>query len=434
MGSYARSGSLDNATATLTRPHAARTDVSVATTSLSSWRWAAVAAFVLFSALNFLDRQLLAAVAPMLMTEFGLTNAGYGTVLAAFSFTYMFVAPAAGMLIDRVGLTKGALFSMGTWSIVGAMTGLTTGFASLVACRMALGATEAAGIPCSSKGTAVYLPPREQGFGLAVQTIGVTVGIMAAPLLVAVIAPQYGWRATFVVCGILGLLWLPLWIVLSRKVPAHEAANVNRAALTVRQVLADRRLWAILGANVLIMVVHSMWMNWTTVYFVQVHQLTQTEANLYFAWIPPLFATLGGLFGAWLTLRSTSAGMTAAAARLRVCARFAPLLLVTALVPLMPTPLLAAVAISASFFLVMTILNNLHVLPIDLFGPGRAALTSALLASSYAMMQVFLSPAMGAIVDSFGFPVLCVAVSVLPALGVLLLRSACVVSDAGQRA
>ena len=82
----------------------------------------------------------------------------------------------------------------------------------------------------------------------------------------------------------------------------------------------------------------------------------------------------------------------------------------------------------------MTVLNNLHVLPIDLFGPGRAALTSALLASSYAMMQVFLSPAMGAIVDSFGFSVLCVAVSVLPALGVLLLRSACVAADAEQRA
>jgi MFS-type transporter involved in bile tolerance (Atg22 family) len=71
----------------------------------------------------------------------------------------------------------------------------------------------------------------------------------------------------------------------------------------------------------------------------------------------------------------------------------------------------------------MMVLTNLHVVPIDLFGPGRAAFTSALLSCSYALMQMVLSPAMGAVADSFGFRAMCVAVSVLPLLGLAILRA-----------
>lgn len=390
----------------------------------STWRWAVIAALVLFSALNFLDRQLLAAVAPSVMSEFNLNNAAYGTLLAAFSFAYMLSAPVAGLLVDRVGIYAGAMLAVGLWSLVGAGAGLAYTFTALVGFRMALGVAEAAGIPCSSKGSATYLLPREQGLGIAVQSIGFTLGAMAAPLTVAFVAPQYGWRAAFIVCGVIGFAWLPLWAFVARRVPAAGSVAARRGGPSPWAVLADRRLVTILIANVLIMTVHSMWMNWTTVYLVQVHGLTQSDANAYFAWIPPIFASLGGLFGAWLTLRATAGGTPVMHARLRHCYLIAPALLVTALVPLMPTPGLAVAAISLSFFSCMAMLNNLHVLPIDLFGPGRAAFTAALIVSSYAAMQTVLSPFMGMVVDRFGFAALCVAVSGLPIVAAMLLRAA----------
>jgi MFS family permease len=108
-------------------------------------------------------------------------------------------------------------------------------------------------------------------------------------------------------------------------------------------------------------------------------------------------------------------------ARLRAIYTFAPTLLLTAAVPLMPSPALAAAGISVSFFCVMATLNNLHVIPVDLFGVGRAAFTSALLVSSYAAVQTVLSPVMGAVVDRFGFGALCVAVSALPSVAAALL-------------
>jgi MFS transporter, ACS family, hexuronate transporter len=386
------------------------------------WRWLTISTFVLFSSLNFLDRQLLAAVAPSVMSEFGLNNLAYGTLLAAFSLPYMLMAPLAGLFIDRVGLRAGAAIAVGSWSLVALVTGQVTSYAGLIACRMGLGVAEAPGIPCASKASATYLPPREQGFGIAVQSFGFTVGSMVAPLLVALIGVRYGWRSTFMVGGLAGLFVIPLLLLMTRRVPAAGAATGSDSA-DVRRVLTDRRFWVLLAANALIMTVHSMWMNWTTLYFVEVHGLSQSEANGYFAWIPPVFATIGGLFGAWLSLRACARGVPPLAARLRICGRMGPLLLLTAFVPLMPSPASAAAAISVSFFCCMAMLNNLHVVPIDLFGARRAAFTSAMIVSSYAMVQVVLSPAMGAVVDRFGFGILCVGVSGLPLVAVGLLRT-----------
>jgi ACS family hexuronate transporter-like MFS transporter len=386
------------------------------------WRWVAIAVFSLSAVLNYLDRQLLAAVAPSVMSEYGLTFADYGTLLAAFSMTYLLMAPLAGLIVDRIGLHVSSIVAVGLWSLTSIATGMTSTFGGILACRMGLGFSEAAGIPSSSKASATYLHSREQGLGIAVQSGGITVGTIAAPLLVAALAPSYGWRAVFVVCGIAGLLWLPLWWFTARRIPARAAVSSAAETVSVAAVLRDPRLWGILAANALIMTIHSLWLNWTTVYLVQAHQLTQTDANRYFAWIPPIFATLGGLFGAWLTLRLTAAKLAPLKARLRVCTVVAPVLFVTAAVPLMQSPALAAFAISVSIFACMTMLNNLHIIPIDLFGSERAAFTSALLMASYALIQMVLSPAMGAVVDRYGFGVLCMTVSLCPIVGVVILR------------
>jgi ACS family hexuronate transporter-like MFS transporter len=289
---------------------------------------------------------------------------------------------------------------------------------------MVLGAAEAAGIPASSKSVAVFLQPREFGLGIAVSAVGVTLGMMSAPIMAATVGARFGWRAAFIVCGALGLVWLPvMWFATARA--DRSAAAAATGACPLGQMLRDTRLWGVLLANVLVMANYALWLNWTTIYFVEELHLTQSQANQYFAWIPPIFATLGGFCGGWLGMRQVGGrqGVDAAAARVRLCCRLSPLLLVTALVPLLDVPILAAAAISASVFACMTFLPNLHSVPIDLFGAGRAALTAAALASSYAFTQIVLSPAMGAMVDAAGFSMLCVTVAVVSLLSVPVLKT-----------
>jgi ACS family hexuronate transporter-like MFS transporter len=384
-------------------------------------RWLAIGIFVLSSALNYLDRQLLAALAPTLKSEFYLSNAQYGQVLSVFSIVYALMAPVAGWLIDRVGLNLGITLSMAVWSLAGIATGITKSFSGLLGSRTVLGVAEAAGIPCSGKANGVYLEPRELAFGTALNQVGISIGSIAAPLLVAAMAPVYGWRSVFLVCGALGFVWIPLWWATAKRIPASQP---ERVALPggVSKILRDRRLWGLAAANALVMTLYTLWTNWTTLYFVEQHHLTELQANRQFAWIPPVFATLGGFAGGWMAFRAIRAGVPVLGARMRVSWIAAGVLLLTAAVPLTRSPGLAAALISVSFFWCLAISTNLYAMPIDFFGAKHAAFGVSILTSSYGLMQTFLSPLIGSMVDHFGFPVVCVSMSVLPLAGIGILR------------
>src|SRR5579862_7939238 len=121
-----------------------------------SRRWLVIGIFFLSSSINYLDRQSLATLAPLLRTEFHLNNTEYGWILAAFSITYAAAAPFAGLLIDRIGLNRGITLAVGLWSLAGMATGFTRGLGSLVACRAWLGIAEAGGIPAAGKAMHEY--------------------------------------------------------------------------------------------------------------------------------------------------------------------------------------------------------------------------------------------------------------------------------------
>ena len=391
----------------------------------SRLRWLVLSVFVLSTALNYLDRLLLAALAPTLKSEFHLSNAQYGGVISVFSIVYALAAPVAGWFIDRVGLNAGITVSMAVWSAAGMATGLTRSFSGLLASRTVLGMGEAAGIPCAGKASGVYLQARELAFGTALNQAGITVGSIAAPLMVALMAPVYGWRSVFVVCGALGFIWIPVWWATAKKFPAKP---VERPAARggVARILRDRRIWGLAATNALVMTLYTLWTNWTTVYFVEQHHLTETQANENFAWIPPVFATLGGFAGGWMafrTIKSGRYGSDVLQARLRICWLAAAALLSTAAVPLMPTPALAAALISFSFFWCLAISTNLYAMPVDFFGAGHAAFGVSILTASYGLMQTALSPLIGSMVDHFGFTAVCVSLAAMPLAGIGILRA-----------
>ena len=384
-------------------------------------RWIVLAAFLLCTTVNFLDRQVLAAVAPTIRREFHLSGAEYGTILSAFALAYAIGAPLAGWFVDWAGLNRGVSLTVGLWSLAGVATGLSGSLASLLGCRAALGAAESAGMPCLAKANALYLRPSEYALGLAGNNIAIAIGSAAAPLLVAVMSPVFGWRSVFFVTGTVGMLWVPLWRLASRRAPLQAVASRQR--MPIREMLGDRRLWGLTLSNALVMTVYTVWTNWTTLYFVQQLHLTQNDANRNYAWLPPICATLGGFFGGWLAYRWIDGGMDAVAARLRGCWIAAPFILVTATIPLAPSPIWAAIAISVTMFWAMSLQMNVHILPVDIFGPERAGFSVSILACSYGLMQTLVSPVIGAITDRFGFSAVCFGLSVLPLAGVGVLKT-----------
>jgi ACS family hexuronate transporter-like MFS transporter len=386
----------------------------------SRLRWLAVGVFILSTSLNYLDRQLLAALAPTLEAEFHLNHAQYGQIQSVFFIVYALAAPFAGWFVDRVGLNLGATIAVGAWSLAGSATAWASTFPALLGCRTLLGAAEAAGVPSVGKANATYLEPRELAFGSALNQISITLGSVAAPLVVAAMAPRWGWRSAFAACGALGFLWIPLWWFVARRVPARPAPTTPPAP--VAALLRDRRLWGLVLGNALVMTVYALWTNWVTLYFVTERHLTELEANRSYAWIPAVFAGAGGLAGGWMSYRWMRRGVAAVTARLKVCRISAAVLVATAAVPLMPTDTLAAAAISLSFFWTLTLSANVYPLPIDLFGPERAAFGVAALTCAFGLMQTFASPLIGAMVDRAGFTPVCVTIAFLPLAGVWALE------------
>jgi len=385
-------------------------------------RWIAISIFLFASMLNYLDRSLMAALAPTLKTNFHLDNAQYGWILSAFSLAYAFTAPLAGVFIDRVGLNIGAAIAVAAFSCTGALTGLAASFRALLGIRTAFGFTAAAGLPLFGKANAMYLEPSERAFGTAMNQVGISLGGALAPLIVAAMTPVYGWQSSFFVCGSLGLVWVPLWLFVAKKIPAKEMAPAEAGAASLKELLRDRRVWGLAFATVFIMALYTFWTNWTTVYFVEALHMSAEEANRDFAWIPPVAGTMGGFFGGWLTYRTIRAGSPVIPARLRISWMSAVFVLATAAIPLMPTRGLASAAVSVSYFWTVCISTNLYALPIDLFGPRRAAFGVAVLTFAYGLMQFVASPAIGGIVDHFGFRTLFFAMAVLPLVGVGILQ------------
>ncbi len=360
-------------------------------------RWFVLSVFLLSSAINYLDRQTLATVGPLIRDEFHLSTEQFGWVIGVFSVAYATSAPLAGLLIDRMGLNLVASVAIGAWSCAGIATGFTRGLAGLMGCRTALGVAESAGIPAAGKAIDAFLLPAERAIGNAMNQAGVSIGLIAAPPLATWIAVHYGWRHAFAATGILGLAWIPLWNAVARSIPPVSSKREKLAPDLA--LLRDLRLWGFVVANALTMFGYSLWTNWTTFYFTDVQHLPLTSAARYVLAVFT-FAAAGGFAGGWLSARFIRRGVAPAGARLRACFIGAAASLVTAAIPMLSTPLAAAAAISMSFFAVSAMSVNVYTLPLDSFGREHAGFSIAALVASYGAMQLIVSPLIGGMIDA----------------------------------
>ena len=381
------------------------------TTLPARYRWLVLAVFVLSSAINYLDRATLAALLPLVRAEFHLSHTQIGLIGSAFSITYGLSAPLAGMLIDRIGLNRAISLAVGLWSCAGIATGYTRGLSGLVGCRAVLGVAEAGGIPAAGKAIHQYLRPAERAMGNAVNQAGVSLGSVLAPPLATWLAVNRSWRTAFVVTGMLGLAWIPLWNWVARHTHSNPAPKLNPGAPAA--MLRDRRLWAFVAANGLSMIGYYLWFQWTTLYLVDVHGLTQVQAAWY-AWVPPVFAGAGGFSGGWLSLRFVERGVPAPAARFRVCLAASVIALATAAIPAAPTAAWACAGISLSIFAVAGFSVNMYTLPLDTFGGAPAAFAVSILVASYGAVTALVSPVIGATIDAYGYTPVTTVVAVTP--------------------
>jgi ACS family hexuronate transporter-like MFS transporter len=368
-----------------------------------SLRWIAVSVFVISSTLNYLDRNLLSTLSPLLMAEFHLNQTGFAWLISAFSAAYAISALAAGWMLDRYGVNRSIFAAVAWWSTAAVGSTFVRGFAGLAICRSALGIGESAGVSAVGKLNAIYLKPQERALGAAMNQIGLSLGAALAGRWGVHLALAHGWRWPFTLAGIGGFAWLPLWWLVSRSIPAQfqdeELASAEeRHSKSLFAILRERNLLLLILANLLWMGSYSLWSSWTTLYLMHVHHIS-LESSADYVWIPPLISNVGGFFGGWLSLHWSNKMADPMKARRRAVWVSAICSLVTLFLPLAVDVRWATTLISASFFFALAGSVNIYALPIDIYGAKRSGMALAALTCSYGLLTTVISPIIGYLSD-----------------------------------
>jgi MFS transporter, ACS family, hexuronate transporter len=357
-------------------------------------RWIAFSVFVVSSTLNYLDRQLLSTLAPLIIAELRLSQVQFGELISIFSVAYAAASLFAGWFLDRSGVNRAMSTAVAWWSTAAIGTGLVNSLSGMSVCRAALGIGESAGVPAVGKLNGIYLKPEEHALGAAVNQIGLSLGLALAPLWIG-LATTRSWRAPFVITGVFGFVWIPLWLVVNRLIPPIREQQARESQETSGwRILHDRPLILLVIANVFWMSGYSLWSNWTTLYLTRVHHVTlQDTAAL--VWIPPVVSNVGGFFGGWLSRFWIKRGRGPVMARRRAIWLSTVGSLSAFALPFVPNAFWATVIIALSFFFVLCGSVNLYALPIDVYGAKRAGLAISALTFGYGVLQTVISPMIG---------------------------------------
>src|SRR3954470_12393294 len=235
-------------------------DGVVSAVTVGRYRWRICALLFAATTLNYIDRGVLAVLAPQLGHRFGWSEVDYSNIVTSFQAAYAIGLVGAGALIDKLGTRIGYALAICVWSVAAmshAFAGSVLGFA---AARFLLGLGEAGNFPAAIKTVAEWFPRSERAFATGLFNSGSNVGAILAPLAVPVVAVTWGWQAAFLFTGLLSAIWLITWLAVYRPPGQHPKLSAEEQALiqgdpdepAVRlpwtQLLRHRQAWAFVAA------------------------------------------------------------------------------------------------------------------------------------------------------------------------------------------
>jgi predicted MFS family arabinose efflux permease len=217
----------------------------IADEKVSRSAWGLLFFLTALNILNFVDRMLIASLAPLLIADLGLTRAQIG-LLAGFGFVffYTFVGIFLGVAADRFRRFPLIAAGVALWSAMTALSGWARSFIQLALPRIFVGIGEATLTPASLSMLSDAFPPRRLGLAIGVYYAGIPLGLAVALISSSVIAPRFGWRVSFFALGFIGLLATLLLLVLKepqrrKSLVASEAAAPPKAKPSVRELVRD---------------------------------------------------------------------------------------------------------------------------------------------------------------------------------------------------
>lgn len=260
--------------------------------------------------LNYIDRGTLAIAGPVVIKELGLSASQFGILNSAFFITYAGLMIPAGWLVDRYNvkwILAGGFF---LWSLATGLTGMATGFASLLFFRLLLGIGESVAYPAYSKIITRYFPPEQRGlpnaFIDAFSKMGPALGILFGGLLV----DSYGWRPFFVVAGLGGLIWLVPWMLWRTRQASDDTPARIGGSVGFGDILRRREAWGLMFGHFSFNYTWYFLISWLPYYLVNERHYSQREMAT-FGSLPFWVIAISSLTTGWLSDRWIAKGRSA---------------------------------------------------------------------------------------------------------------------------
>jgi ACS family hexuronate transporter-like MFS transporter len=397
-------------------------------------RWWVAGLIFLATLINFVNRLTVAVLGPVITQQLGLTATEFASLTTVFLVAYTISQGLSGRLYDRIGARRGFAVSIVVWSLASMAHAFAQSLLALNVFRFVLGLGEAGNWPGAAKVIAEWFPPRERALGMGIFNSGTSIGSVIAPPLIIGMQSAFGWRATFLVVGAAGFVWLALWLwfyesperhprVTSAELQEIREGRDEKPAVRAgwSQLIRYRQTWAVVLARFCADPVWWLYITWLPMYLYKVHGFSVQQIGA-FAWLPFVAADAGALGGGWMSGFLIGRGWSVNRAR-KTVVLVGMACMCTGIFATRAAGAAEALAwIAVVLFGFQTWINNVQSMPSDWFPSNAVGAVTGMGGAGAGLGAILLTQATGLVVDRFNSytPVL-IAACVLPVIGTALL-------------
>jgi ACS family hexuronate transporter-like MFS transporter len=378
------------------------------------WRWVIIGMIFGGTLINYVDRQTISVLSPVICHDLGLSNTQYGAIGTFFLLAYALSMWVWGGVFDRLGNRRGYTVAMVIWSIAEIAHSLARGLASLATARAFLGMGEAGNWPGATRTIAAWFSPRQRALGMGIANAGASIGPFIAPLLIVWLQIKFGWEATFVATGLLGVAWLALWLPLYPRpsAPAPDAPAARHLPIPWAVLARQPQVWGIVLARFFGDPIWWLYLSWLPKYLSDVRHFSLPKIGL-LAGIPFFFAACGAMFGGWFSGFLIGRGWSVNRAR-RTSIVIATLLLPAGVgAAYAESPYVALAWFSVTLFAFQFWVSNVQTLPSDFFPVGAVGSIAGFAGTAAGLGSAIFVFSTGWVVDHFSYTPILITAGIL---------------------
>lgn len=373
---------------------------------INNYRWLIVALVLVATTINYVDRQVIGLLKPILEVEFGWSESDYSRIVMAFSAAYAVGLLTMGRMVDFLGTKKGYSIAVIIWSLAGMLHAVSRNMVQFVTVRIVLGIGEAGNFPAAMKVVSEWFPKKEKGIATGIINAGASLGVVAALLVTPLILNFYTWKEVFWITGGLGFAWLILWWIFYEIPMRQKRITQQELDLIVsgqeqyhtqsgkpmpwKKLLSLPQTWAVVVGKFFIDPIYWFFLFWLPSYFSLTYGLDLKKPSLPLMVIY-LATTTGSIVGGYISSALIKKGWTTVNARKYTLLMVAVLELMVISMQFIHHVWIAVAVLSTAVALHQTWSTNIFTLTTDLF-PKESVSSVAGIAGMAGAIGGFLFP------------------------------------------